>query len=92
MIFSPSCGMEGSCRERAPVATMMWLASRVDLAPSAAVTSSFLPGNNLPSPMITSMLFFFMRNVTPLLMPSATPRLRLTIPPKSALGLATLMP
>ena len=42
--------------------------------------------------MMTSILFFFIKNCTPFDMPSATPRLRLTMPPKSALGLATEMP
>ena len=92
MIFFPSWGREGKCRERAPVATMMCWASSVEVLPSAAFTSSFFPGSNLPSPMMTSMLFFFMRKVTPLLMPSATPRLRFTIPVKSTFGALTWMP
>ena len=92
MIFLPSWGRLGSCRLRAPVAMMMWSASTTCLLPSVSVTSTLRPARSLPSPMITSILFFFMRNWTPLDMPSATPRERETMPPKSTLGLDTLMP
>ena len=92
MIFLPSCGRLGSTRLRAPVAMMMCLPSTTCFFPSAPVTSIFLPGWSLPVPMITSILFFFIKNCTPLLMPSATPRLRATMAFMSALPPFTVMP
>ena len=43
--------------------------------PSASTTSTFLPALILPNPLITSILFFFIKNWIPLLIPLATPRL-----------------
>ena len=83
MIFLSSMGMVGSSRERAPVARMMDLASTVSLLPSALVTSTLPGASSLPVPITVSILFFLNRKLMPLLMPSATPRLRCTTAPKS---------
>ena len=92
MIFLPSMGRFGSCLALAPVAMMMWLAEYSVFLPSAAVTSTFLPRSNFPVPSMAVILFFRKRNWMPLLMPSATPRLRFTMLSKSGLALSTVMP
>ena len=79
-------------RLRAPVAMITWFADTSVTVPSAARTDTLRPGSSVPSPRMTSILFFFMRNCTPFDMPSATPRLRFTMPEKSASGLPTEMP
>ena len=84
--------MPGSSLARPPVAIIMLLASYIVFLPSADVTSTFFPFFNMPLPKIVSILFFFNKNWIPLLIPSATPRLRLIIASKSALPPSTVMP
>ena len=85
-IFLPSIGNEGNCRARPPVAMTIFFASSTCLFPSDAVTSNLPGAINLPLPITTSILFLRMRNCTPLLILSATPRLRLITFPKFCLG------
>ena len=77
----------GNSRARAPVAMIMCLAVSSVVLPSAS-TTSLLAETNLPEPMCTSILFFFIRPVTPLLSCPATPRERWTMAPRSALTLS----
>ena len=83
MMRFPSCGMAGSTRERAPVARTICFASYSVRFPAASVTSTFFPAVSLPVPAITVILFFLKRYWMPLLILSATPRLRAMMALKS---------
>ena len=89
--FWPSMGTLGNCRARPPVAIMILVAVYSVFLPSFS-TSTFLPGFTRPEPSMMSILFFFIRKFTPLLIPLATSRLRLITAPKSASALPTVMP
>ncbi len=65
-------------------------ASTVFLVPSAAATSISPFAFSLPKPITTSILFFFIKNCTPLLILSATPRLRFITASKLGVPLASI--
>ena len=75
-----------------PVAITMFLVSTVCALPSAPVTSTLPVPRILPLPIKTSILFFFIRNSTPLTLPSMPCCLKFIIAGNSSFGADTLMP
>ncbi len=74
-----------------PVAITMFLVSTTCDLPSAE-TSTLPEPRILPVPLITSILFFFIRNSTPLTLPSMPCCLKFIIAGRSSLGAETLTP
>ncbi len=75
--------MPGIRRVVAPVAMMTLSAVTSSELPSSRSTEIVLASTNVPQPLISVILFFFMRKWTPLTMLSETSRLRLWVAPKS---------
>ena len=75
-----------------PVAMTMFLVSTVCALPSLPVTSTLPAPRILPLPLMTSILFFFIRNSTPLTLPSMPCCLKFIIDGRSSFGAETLTP
>ena len=75
-----------------PVAITMFLVSTTCVLPSPPVTSTLPVPSTLPLPWMTSILFFFIRNSTPLTLPSMPCCLKFIIAGRSSFGAETLMP
>ena len=75
-----------------PVAMTMFLVSTVCALPSLPVTSTLPAPRILPVPLMTSILFFFIRNSTPLTLPSMPCCLKFIIDGRSSFGAETLTP
>ncbi len=70
----------------------MFLVSTIWLLPSLPDTSTLPVPRILPLPLMTSILFFFIRNSTPLTLPSMPCCLKFIIEGKSSFGAETLTP
>ena len=75
-----------------PVAITMFLVSTICVLPSPPVTSTLPAPRILPLPLMTSILFFFIRNSTPLTLPSMPCCLKFIIAGRSSFGAETLTP
>ena len=81
-MFLPFCGIAGNSLDLAPVAIIICFAKYSSVfLPFETLT--FFPGRTFPCPLIISILFFFIKNCTPLLIPAATSLLRLITDLKS---------
>ena len=70
----------------------MFLVSSVCVLPSPPDTSTLPVPSTLPWPLTTSILFFFIRNSTPLTLPSMPCCLKFIIDGRSSFGAGTLTP
>ena len=75
-----------------PVAMTMFLVSTTCVLPSLPDTSTLPVPRIFPLPLMTSILFFFIRNSTPLTLPSMPCCLKFIIEGRSSFGAETLTP
>ncbi len=88
----PSTGRCGKVRGLWPVAMMMLSALTFWALPSAFVTVTVFASTKVAVPDSTVILFFFIRNSTPLAIAPATSRERLITAAKSARTLSAASP